>query len=291
MVVFDTIVISAAVIAVFIASLFDIKTREIPDWVSYGLVIFVLLTRGLESILSKTHSHFTYSVLTMLIFFGFGALMYYTKQWGGGDAKLIAGLGASFAETPSHLINNSILPFPGILIVNILILGAIYGAIYASYLAIKNKNAFKKEFLKINREKNIRHIKVIMLILGIVMAFISYILFPINTKLIGGIFALIILLLPYLIISLKSVELSCMYKQLLPSKLTEGDWVQKDIYKGKKLIYKTKPYGIDLKSINLLKKAKIKQVLIKEGIPFVPSFLLGTLATLVLGRIIFIPFI
>jgi len=78
-----------------------------------------------------------------------------------------------------------------------------------------------------------------------------------------------------------------MYKKLQSSQLTEGDWVQNNIYKNKKLLYKVNPYGIDLKSINILKKAKIKQVLVKEGIPFIPSFLIGTIITLILGNIIF----
>jgi hypothetical protein len=82
-----------------------------------------------------------------------------------------------------------------------------------------------------------------------------------------------------------------MYKKINPKNLMEGDWVQGDIYKNKKLIYKEDPLGINKKSINLLIKHKIKQVIVKEGIPFVPSFLIGTIATLILGSVIFLPII
>ena len=58
-----------------------------------------------------------------------------------------------------------------------------------------------------------------------------------------------------------------------------------------KLIYKVNPYGADNKSIELLKKANIKQVLVKEGIPFVPPFLLGTILTLVVSGTPFLPLI
>ena len=96
---------------------------------------------------------------------------------------------------------------------------------------------------------------------------------------------------PYLVTALKSTELACMYKQIQVDKLTEGDWIQNDVYKNKKIIYKVNPYGADKKSIDALKKAKIKQVLVKEGIPFVPPFLLGTILTLIVSGTPFLPLI
>ena len=92
-------------------------------------------------------------------------------------------------------------------------------------------------------------------------------------------------------IFLKTIELTCMYKKIKPKNLMEGDWVQGNVYKNKKLIYQEDPLGINKKSINLLIKSKIKQVIVKEGIPFVPSFLIGAIATLILGSVIFLPII
>jgi hypothetical protein len=57
-----------------------------------------------------------------------------------------------------------------------------------------------------------------------------------------------------------------------PSKLTPGDWLQKDVRVGSKTISAT-VHGLSEKEIALLVKAR-KKVLIKEGIPFVPVFLL-----------------
>ncbi len=289
MLLFDTIIITAVLLSLLIASFTDLKTREIPDWISYGLIFFVLCTRLLQSLLTKEYTYFTSSLLTFAVFFGFGSLLYYTRQWGGGDAKLLAGLGAAFATSPFYITASQIIPFPGILVLNILIIGAIYAIIFATYLALKHKKSFIIEFKKLNKEPKMRTTKSIILIIAIAFALISYFYFPENLKVVGGSFALILLIMPYLLVFIKSVELACMYKTVTPEKLTEGDWVQEDVYKGKKLIYKTKPYGIDMKSIELLKKEKIKHVLIKEGIPFIPSFLLGTIATLILGKVIFFP--
>ena len=59
------------------------------------------------------------------------------------------------------------------------------------------------------------------------------------------------------------------------NELVEGDWLAEDIiYNGKVIIGKEKPY-IDKEDIELLKKLKIKKVKIREGIPFVPAFLIS----------------
>ena len=79
-----------------------------------------------------------------------------------------------------------------------------------------------------------------------------------------------------------------MYKYIDINKLTEGDWAARDVkYKGK-IICKKDSYGLTKLEINLLKKHKFKKILIKEGIPFVPSFLIGFLISIIWGNIIFI---
>ncbi len=72
--------------------------------------------------------------------------------------------------------------------------------------------------------------------------------------------------------------------------MTEGDWIAKEIkYKGK-VITGPKDLGIEKKQINKLKRLfklnKIRKVLIKEGIPFVPSFLAGWIITVVWGSVL-----
>ncbi len=79
-----------------------------------------------------------------------------------------------------------------------------------------------------------------------------------------------------------------MIKYIPTSKLTEGDWLEQDIYKNKKLIYKRNPLGIDKKDIEKILKANIKKVLIKEGIPFVPSILIAIIYTILYQEIIII---
>ena len=93
-------------------------------------------------------------------------------------------------------------------------------------------------------------------------------------------FSMIILLYPYLWIYVKAVEKACLYRVITPRQLTEGDWVEENIRVKGKMIYKRKNTGIEKADIQRLISANIKKVIVKDGIPFLPPFLLGTLATL-----------
>ncbi|MDO8460570.1 MAG: hypothetical protein Q7S74_05650, partial [Nanoarchaeota archaeon] len=64
-----------------------------------------------------------------------------------------------------------------------------------------------------------------------------------------------------------------MLKLVSPQNLTEGDWLERDVRIGNKTIKKT-VHGLSWNEIKLLRKAN-KKVYIKEGIPFVPAFLIA----------------
>jgi prepilin signal peptidase PulO-like enzyme (type II secretory pathway) len=96
------------------------------------------------------------------------------------------------------------------------------------------------------------------------------------------VFALIVLVffVFYLWIFTKVVEESSMIKEIPVGKLTEGDWILKDVVVRGKKICGPKDLGISLEQISELKKLKVKRVLVKEGLPFVPSFLVAFVITL-----------
>ena len=62
-------------------------------------------------------------------------------------------------------------------------------------------------------------------------------------------------------------------------KLTEGDWIAEDVKVNGKIICSPKDLGISKEQIKKLKHHNIKKVLVKEGIPFVPSFLIAFVVT------------
>ena len=98
--------------------------------------------------------------------------------------------------------------------------------------------------------------------------------------------SIIVLIYPYLIIFTKTIEKSCLIKNMNIENLTEGDWLAKDVKSNNKVILSKRITEIEKKHIQLLKKHKIKKVLIKQGIPFIPSFLLSVIISLILGSLI-----
>lgn len=287
---FDFIIIVIILTALIIASISDIKTKEVPDWLSFSLITIGFTIFIFKSIQEQSFSPVISSLLGMVIFFAIGSAMYYTKQWGGGDAKLLIGLGAILNQYPEKLLSifspNLNLYFPLILFINILLFGAIYGLIISIFLMIKKRKEFSKKFKIINtKTKKIRN--TLLILAGILVLFN---LLTTNLKSIEQLIyfsAIFPLLFFYLLISIKSIESVSMEKIILTSKLVEGDWVDEEVRINGKLIYSPKSLGINKEQIELIRKHK-KNIKVREGIAFIPSFLIGTIISLIFGNVIFL---
>ncbi len=287
---FDFIILIIVLITLIIASITDLKTKEVPDWLSFSLIVIGITTFIFKSIQQNSFSPILNSLLGLAVFFAVGSAMYYTKQWGGGDAKLLMGLGAILNQYPEKLLNifspNLNLYFPLILFINILLFGAIYGLIITIFLIIKKRKEFLRKFQIINlKTKKIRN--TLLILAGILILFN---LLTTNQKAIEQLIyfsAAFPILFFYLLISIKTVEKISMEKTILTSKLVEGDWVNEEVKINGKLIYSPKSLGVNKNQIELIRKHK-KNIKIREGIAFVPSFLIGTIISLIFGNIIFL---
>jgi hypothetical protein len=189
----------------------------------------------------------------------------------GGDAKLVFALGVILPLSYNWILNFKIF---GIFILLFLLGGSIYALIWAFCLMIINWKTFKKEFLKQwNSYQKMFMFTLVFVVLWVIFAFtISQTPFI----LIG----LVVLLFPLLFIFAKSIEEGCMIKKVSWNKITEGDWLYKDVRIKGKLI-KSNWEGVSKKELELIKKSK-KKILIKQGIPFTPSFLFGFVGLLFL---------
>ncbi len=193
------------------------------------------------------------------------------------------GLGAALYTYPKFLLDyfspNLILPFTLILFINILIIGSVYSIIWALYLMYKNFDQFTKGLkIKLKKTKNIQGIILLVILVIIIISLVLNI-----DKLIILTFSALIIILLYLLIAIKTIDEICMYKIVPLTKLTEGDWIPKPIYHNKKMLIKCKAEGLTKKDILLLKKYKLKEILIREGIPFVPSLLISFIVTIIFG--------
>jgi len=260
-----------ALVILLIATICDLRTKEVPDELSYGLMGIALLARLIFAFNEQSFSPLLDGLLGFGIFFGIGYALYKTNQWGGADAKILGGLGGLFGF--SLTLNDFMLAF----FVNLMAAGAIYGLIYAVFIAWKKK-------------PKIRKVKYFKTLSGVSFSFIviGAVILPGELKILFTILVLLIYSTPFAINFVNGVQ-NTMQRRVKPSVLTEGDWVGEDVkYRGK-LICRKKDNGLTKKQLaklnSLYDHGKIKKVLLKEGIPFLPSFLIAFVATYLFGNL------
>ena len=281
--VIDGLFVGVFLFAALIGSSADIRTREVPDWLNYGLIFAGIGMRLIYSVSSFDWSYLIEGVLGLAAFFGLACLMFYTGQWGGGDAKMLMGIGALIGlRMDWHDLSVSF-------IANVFLVGALYALVWAIALAITRRARFVSELRKITGTPAMVRLRKIVLVAAVLLLVAGF--FVADAMLRILLFSLLILSLAafYLWMGVKAVEKACMLKNIAPEKLTEGDWLAEEIRVGRRVIAGPADLGIAREQIAeliaLRKKKKIRTVLVKEGIPFVPSFLLAFIASWYFGNL------
>jgi Flp pilus assembly protein protease CpaA len=247
-------------IALAIASYTDIKKREVPDWLSFSFIAASLAYALSRSVVDWSLIPITNSILGLAIFWIIANILYYGRLFAGGDAKLLAGIGAALGINLSFLINT-------------LIIGGLYGLVYSLVLALIHIKTVKAEFGKVKIKK----------IPFILLAFFSLALGIIMNSFVFYLITALAVISPLLYAFTFAVEKSALIKLVHPEKLAEGDWLASDLKIGNQMI-KSNFEGLSKSEISLIKKAN-KPVKIKYGLPFVPVFFLAFLAELTFGNL------
>ena len=226
-----------------------------PDLISYGYLFSAI---GLQVIFASALGWMNLipSLLGGVVFTAIGLLLYYTHLWGGADAKLLMGLGVVLGVA-YPLTVESLKPFYflGLL----LVVGAVYGGVWITVLGIRN---WRK--LQVVHSRTLR-----MVLLGVsaVLVVLS-LFFPLF-----WVVAFLPIVTYYLIVYIKAVEESCFVTEVEIGSLTGGEWMVEEVHvKGRKVM-EAKTLSLD--DLKTLRKHKIEKIVIKEGIPFVPIFLLS----------------
>jgi Flp pilus assembly protein protease CpaA len=257
-----------ALIFTLFAVVQDLRTREVANWLNFSLIAFALAFRLFHALLKNSPEFFYIGLIGLAVFIALAYILYYARAFAGGDAKLLMGFGVilpynSYAD---------ILPLTLIFIFLLFLSGAVYSIIYSVFIAAKNKKKLKSE-----ASKNVRKNPALLItspILFLASLFILSRLNYLNSLTVSAI-AILFILVPWVWIYTKSLE-KCMTKIYPPSKLTEGDWLDSDVFLNKKILVKKTVHGLSLKDIALIKKHNLS-VKIKEGIPFTPAFLIALL--------------
>ncbi|MBU0457546.1 MAG: A24 family peptidase [Nanoarchaeota archaeon] len=273
---YELILAIIALMVLVVASYTDLKVREVPDWANYSLIFAALGIRAMFSIQLGWNIIIS-GILGFTVFFLLAFIFYHTNQWGGGDSKLLMGMGAvigiSFPFDKSSL---TILWFFLIL----MFIGSIYGLIWMFYIAIRKRSLFvpnvKKRFIK----HKILHV--------------SFAIITFNVLIMGLVvnIAWLIVLFPifiyYLLMFVSIVEDSCFIVKVSTERLTEGDWLAEDVFIKDKVVLRRKTLEKDdIEKLSQLEKSgNITHVAVKEGIPFVPSFFFAYVIVLFGGNFI-----
>jgi len=247
---------------IIFATLEDIKKREIANWLNYSLIIFVLGYRFFYFLFYNNVAFFYEGIIGIGLFFIISRLLYYGKLFAGGDANLMMALGVII---PYSTILSENLRLSILFLFIFFFVGALYSLIFSFVLSIKNYKKFKKAFFELYFRN--RKLVYSFILLGLIVIFFSKADFLIM------VLGLFILFFPYLYIYTKAVDLSCMIKKINVGDLTEGDWLYNSVRVGSTTINASWD-GLTKKDISLLRKKK-KYVLIRQGIPFAPVFLIG----------------
>lgn len=256
-----------AIVMMSLASYFDIRTREVPDFISYVMIAGGLLINAAISVTSSTISNLIFLPLAVLLLFGFSYTMYTFGQWGGGDVKLMLGLSMIFTSL-SLYSNFSFVA----LFINMLIFGGLYGIIgTVVYGAIKIK--------KLSKFLTAYDIPFVIAGASAIIVTVLFMPAPFNFLIAFSAFLLVSMRYIYVIAQ------NLMFMDTPVGKLTEGDWLADDIKDDSgRIIVRKRPTGLVMSDIRKLKEHKIKAVLVKVGLPFVPGLLFGVAITLLFGN-------
>mgnify|MGYP001605685926 CR=1 FL=1 len=262
----DVLLAGIIVIVLVIASYSDLRTKEVPDWLSYGFIAAAFGLRGIYSF-QEGWQILVSGIAGFIAFYLLALLFYYTHQWGGGDSKLLMGMGAALGISyPFTEASFTSLWF----LLLLLFSGALYGMVWLGVLAFKRRNCLFPELRSLLGDHKRLHIGIgFSSVLFIGAGFlVHYLLFVLS----------MLAVLYYLLLFLVAVQSCCFVSERDTKMLTEGDWLAEDVVvHGKKLLKKKTLINSDIEKLH---SHNISSVLVKEGIPFVPSFLIAYLILL-----------
>lgn len=261
------------------SSVTDIKTTEVPDWLTHTAIVFGFVLNGMQSWLGHSWAPLIASGVGFGACFVIGVVTYYGGMWGGGDAKILMALGSLVGM--QFRLDTLLLSFA----LYFLLVGAAYGLVWSVAVAIRRRERFVPAYRAFVRTPFGLGIRAAGF--GLMLAFGITALLLQDTQL-RGITLVLAVFFPFIahvMLFVKSVE-QCMVRKAVPNELLEGDWVMKDVVVGTKTVFAANKTGIPQHKIDELKHLSEKHhitILVKDGIPFVPAFFIAFALAVLVG--------
>jgi len=250
-------------IGLVVASLQDLKRREVDNWLNLLLVLMGSSYIFFSSIFEGNYDSIFVLGFSLVVLYIFSNVFYYGRVFAGGDAKLL------FSMTPFFVAVGFFETFlnVGVFVLYLMGVGSVYGLCFSFVLYLRD---FKKINERIKKDASNIYYKcfITLGVLFFVFGFFSFswLFFVLGIFFVG---------FPSLLIFSRGLEEVSMTRFVSGRELREGDWLAKSVRVGKRVI-EASWEGITKEEIKILKKKR--KIEIKEGIPFVPSFLIAFLA-------------
>ncbi|MEM5793897.1 MAG: A24 family peptidase [Candidatus Aenigmatarchaeota archaeon] len=282
---FEEFSIFVALFGSSLAGIWDLKTTEIPDSIPHAMIVIAILIALARSFYEQSFFPFVYSLACGTILFAFGFTLYYSGQWGGGDAKVLSAIGFLIPNMIKSSWFDRILPFPfsGMVsyTLNVFFVGTAYMLFYSFVLAFINRKIIASFSKEVKASANLIAIFSLALLfvftaLNLYLCHLFDIQINLQLLLTNSLLPLLLTLGIFMVWKFtKSVEEVGFKKRIPVSKLKVGD-----------VLAESKLWeGITQKELIKIKKSGKKYVTIKEGVRFAPAFPLALLFTLYFGDV------
>ncbi len=282
---FDWLLLTIALSGTALAGWIDLKTTEVPDEIPYFMIGSGLVLHFIHSLITGTWSGLLQSAGIGILFLGFGYILYYAGQWGEADVFVLGGVGFLMPQ-PLHMFNISGMSsqiFPLTLLINTFVVGGIYALVYALIVSLGKPEMFP-QFLK-DIKSNFRRLLVILFVyLLCSYAIALYLKIDLNTNMILLYIPLIASLF-FLYRFAKVLDNVGFRKKIKTKDLRNGDVLAEKVKLRNAVLSDKLWVGLEPEQIKHIQKIK-KEIWIKEGIRFVPTFFLAILATWFCGDLL-----
>ena len=275
----ESILLFVAFTGSTLAGIIDLKTTEIPDKIPYVMMGIGIVGNLVKSYLLLSYTPILLSFGVGLLFLGFGFLLYYTGQWGGGDAKILSAIGFLLPQFSSA---KSFFPFPVSFFFNVFFVGALYMIGYIVVMALMNRKIIHSFVMELKASSK----ELFWLNIGVIVFLGLFVVFTVNYLQIATInevviFGLVVIVLTIGLFTLwrfgKTVEEVGFKRRVKVSELKEGD-----------VIDDSKVWeGLTKEQVTRIQKSRKKYVTIKEGVRFAPAFPIALLVTVLIGDVVF----
>lgn len=246
-----------------LASLEDLRIREVPDVLSYFLLAAGLLYAAYVSFLTADIQPIINSFGGVIATYLFGLALMHMNMWGGGDTKLLMGI-AAFITTwpPVDLVTYIFLIF---------FLGAFYGLAWTKYLVFKHW----KELT--TKHPEIKNLPFFVAPIVIAIKILVFILIPEGYRILLSVALSIVILSLATTYILQKAQDILTIQNVDAKNLVLGDWLVEDVEVNDGTVY-PRNSGLTEQDLRRIKQADVESVRVKYGIPFIPSFLVAYIA-------------